>query len=139
MIPMCIEEPSVVAACSAIGKFIAPFSFSSSATPSIMIGQIHLLSCEPQQIHEILIKKQKLIEILNCVCISMVKRGGGVSDIRVRQLNDIASKEYVLDVIVNVCDAMGANIINTLCERLKIEIMKMGLETGIAILSNYCT
>ncbi len=50
----------------------------------------------------------------------MVKRGGGVSDIRVRQLNDITSKEYVLDVIVNVCDAMVANIINTLCERLKI-------------------
>ena len=42
-------------------------------------------------------------------------------------------------MIVNVCDAMGANIVNTLCERLKIEIMKMGLMTGIAILSNYCT
>jgi len=61
MIPMCIEEPSVVAACSSIGKFIAPFSFFSSSTPSIMIGQVHIPSCEPQEIHEILIKKQKLI------------------------------------------------------------------------------
>ncbi len=69
----------------------------------------------------------------------MVKRGGGVSDIRVRQLNGINSKEFAVDLIVNVCDAMGANIVNTLCERLKTEIMKMGLVTGIAILSNYCT
>lgn len=69
MIPMCIEEPSVVAACSSIGKFIAPFSFFSSSTPSIMIGQVHIPSCEPQEIHEILTKKQKLIEALNSMCV----------------------------------------------------------------------
>ncbi len=45
MIPMCIEEPSVVAACSSVGKFVAPFSFFSSSTPSIMIGQVHIPSC----------------------------------------------------------------------------------------------
>ena len=48
MIPMCIEEPSVVAACSSVAKFIAPFSFYSSSTPSIMIGQVHIPFCEPQ-------------------------------------------------------------------------------------------
>lgn len=42
MVPMCIEEPSVVAACSSIGKFLAPYSFVTSSTPNIMIGQIHL-------------------------------------------------------------------------------------------------
>ena len=65
-------------------------------------------------------KKQKLIENLNSMCLSMFKRGGGVSDIRVRQLNGVNSKEYVIDLIVDVCDAMGANIVNTLCERLKM-------------------
>ena len=53
------------------------------------------------------------------MCLSMIKRGGGVKDIRARQLNGVNSKDYVIDVIVNVCDAMGANIINTLCEKLK--------------------
>ncbi len=53
------------------------------------------------------------------MCLDMVKRGGGVSDIRVRQLNGVNSKEYAIDLVVNVCDAMGANIVNTLCERLK--------------------
>ena len=62
-----------------------------------------------------MIKKPKLIDALNSMCVLMVKRGGGVSDIRVRQLDGVNSKEYVIDVIVNVCDAMGANIVNTLC------------------------
>ncbi len=45
MVPMCIEEPSVVAACSSVGKFLAPFSFYASSTPSIMIGQVHIPEC----------------------------------------------------------------------------------------------
>jgi len=45
----------------------------------------------------------------------MVKRGGGVTDIRVRQLDVHNQKEFVIDLIVNVCEAMGANIVNTLC------------------------
>lgn len=45
----------------------------------------------------------------------MVERGGGVTDIRVRELNGVFSKQYVVDIIVNVCEAMGANITNMLC------------------------
>lgn len=44
-IPMCIEEPSVVAACSSIGKLISPYSFFTSSTQNIMIGQIHIPDC----------------------------------------------------------------------------------------------
>jgi len=44
MIPMCIEEPSVVAATSSIGKFISPYSFNTSSTPNVMVGQVHLPS-----------------------------------------------------------------------------------------------
>lgn len=46
MIPMCIEEPSVVAACSSIGKFLSPYSFLTSSTPNVMIGQVHLPNSE---------------------------------------------------------------------------------------------
>jgi hydroxymethylglutaryl-CoA reductase len=53
------------------------------------------------------------------MCLSMLKRGGGVKDIRARQLAGLNSRDYVIDLVVNVCDAMGANIINTLCEKLK--------------------
>ena len=43
-----------------------------------------------------------------------------------------------MDITVDVCDAMGANIINTLAEKTKEIILNMGIRTGISILSNYC-
>jgi hydroxymethylglutaryl-CoA reductase len=52
----------------------------------------------------------------------MEKRGGGVKDIRVREIsvtNNADYKNYSLDVIINVCDAMGANITNTIAEKAK--------------------
>jgi hydroxymethylglutaryl-CoA reductase len=68
----------------------------------------------------------------------MVERGGGVTDLRVRELKGIYSKHHSLDIFVDVCEAMGANITNTLCESAKDLIQKMGIKTGVAILSNYC-
>ena len=69
---------------------------------------------------------------------SMVERGGGVIDIKVRQLGAINSKEYSVDIYVNTCDAMGANTVNTICEEMKKYIEELGIKTGIAILTNYC-
>ena len=72
MIPMCIEEPSVVAACSSIGKWMAPFSFFTSSTPNLMIGQVHLPNSEINEIHKIVSNKKNIIEELNSACQSMV-------------------------------------------------------------------
>lgn len=52
-VPMSIEEPSVVAATSSIGKFISPYSFATSSSPSIMIGQVHLPALPPSQLHSL--------------------------------------------------------------------------------------
>lgn len=61
MVPMCTEEPSVVAATSSIGKFFAPHSFTASSTPSIMIGQVHLLHVETAEANQILQRKDSII------------------------------------------------------------------------------
>ena len=45
----------------------------------------------------------------------MQQRGGGVKDITIRQLGNIDSKQYSVDILINVCDAMGANKINSIC------------------------
>ncbi len=45
----------------------------------------------------------------------MVERGGGVIDLRVRELNEPFAKQFSVDILINVCEAMGANITNTLC------------------------
>lgn len=52
----------------------------------------------------------------------MVKRGGGVKDIAIRELFEESTathRNYSLDILINVCDAMGANITNTLAESAK--------------------
>jgi hydroxymethylglutaryl-CoA reductase len=64
-IPMCIEEPSVVAATSSIGKFISPYSFNTSSTPNIMVGQVHLPSIQPSEVNQIIRKKGSMIAQLN--------------------------------------------------------------------------
>jgi len=70
----------------------------------------------------------------------MVERGGGVKGIELRKLrsNELGRGSYSLDIIIDVCDAMGANIVNTLSEKAKQILINMGMRTGISILSNYC-
>lgn len=52
----------------------------------------------------------------------MVKRGGGVEDVRVRELGD---RMIVIELLVNVCDSMGANVVNTIAEQTSPYIMKV--------------
>ena len=137
---MCIEEPSVVAAVSSISKLLAPYGIKAQATDCQMIGQVHLPDIDPSQCIEIEKKSKEIVNLLNKECKSMVERGGGVKQISLRQLkaSDKGRGSYSLDIFVDVCDAMGANIINTLAEKTKQIISSMGIRTGISILSNYC-
>lgn len=66
----------------------------------------------------------------------MVKRGGGVEDVKVRQLGD---GQASVDVFINVCDSMGANIVNTVLEHLAPLVEEItGCKIGIKILTNLC-
>jgi len=47
-------------------------------------------------------------------------------------------KSCSLDITIDVCDAMGANITNTIAEKAKEIVARMGIKTGISVLSNYC-
>ena len=71
-------------------------------------------------------------------CESMVKRGGGVEDMRIRYLGE---EMLVVDLLVNVCSSMGANIVNTIAEQTSPYIMGiLGQgKQGIRIVSNLCT
>jgi hydroxymethylglutaryl-CoA synthase len=68
--------------------------------------------------YKIKARKRDIISYANQFCENMVKRGGGVEDIRVRQLGE-ASKDamIVVELLVNVCDSMGANVVNTIAEQ----------------------
>mmetsp|Transcript_6786 Transcript_6786/g.10924 ORF Transcript_6786/g.10924 Transcript_6786/m.10924 type:complete len:230 (+) Transcript_6786:1592-2281(+) len=142
-VPMAIEEPSVIAACSSIAKLIGEkgSGFKCRATPPVMMGQIQILDIVDYKSAEYQLKthKRDIINYANKSCESMVARGGGVEDFRVRKLN---SSVIVCELFVNVKDSMGANVINNVVEwtgpYIQDEVLNQG-RVGVKILSNLCT
>lgn len=143
-VPMAIEEPSVVASASYIAKIIRNAGgFTTEATDRIMIGQIQVVGCADfNQAKEALLReKDMLLEGANAAYPSIVARGGGAQDLEVRILNDDSGSKYgqmlVLHLYIDTCDAMGANIINTMVEALApvVEDLTKG-KVYLRILSN---
>jgi hydroxymethylglutaryl-CoA reductase len=140
IIPMAIEEPSVIAATSKAAK-IAKFSggFHADADNSLMIGQIQVIPDNPHVpiSREILNKKDELYSIA-----SSKARSAKVEEIEVRAVQDeseLALGTFIIvELIINTHDAMGANIVNTMCESVGQAIESItGNRTVLKILSNY--
>ncbi|MFN3527625.1 MAG: hydroxymethylglutaryl-CoA reductase, degradative [Candidatus Altarchaeaceae archaeon] len=125
LIPMCIEEPSVVAAASNAAK-IARIrgGFYTYSTDPIMIGQIQVTNLEDLDIAEIEILKHKkeLIDIANSKDSLLIKFGGGCKDIITRKIYGNFGNYLVLHLLVDCRDAMGANAVNTMAEALKDKV-----------------
>ncbi len=121
IIPMVIEEPSVVAAASNAAKFARKHGgFQSEEVKSIMISQIQIT-----QLHEINIAKKKILDnkdqilkIANEQDPFLNELGGGAIDLEIRELDTRKGKMLILHLLVDVLDAMGANIVNTMAEAI---------------------
>ena len=83
-VPMCIEEPSVVAAVSSIAKLLGPYGIKTNSTQSLMIGQVYLPNLDAAARYELEKKEKEIIKLLNEECKSMEARGGGVKRISLR-------------------------------------------------------
>lgn len=144
VVPMAVEEPSIIASASYIAKIVRDAGgFTTEATERIMIGQIQVVGCRDftEAKEALLEKKEMLIQAANDAYPSLVARGGGAVDLDVRMLNEEGSKYsqmLVVHLYVNTCDAMGANIINTMAESLApvVEHIAEG-KVYLRILSNY--
>lgn len=144
-VPMAVEEPSVVASASYIAKLVrSAGGFTTESTGRVMIGQIQVIGSP--DIHAaksaILKEKSTLIKEANDAYPSIVARGGGAEDLEVRILNEASDSPYnkmlVLHIYVNTCDAMGANIINTMVESLAVSVERLTKgKVYLRILSNY--
>jgi hydroxymethylglutaryl-CoA reductase len=121
LVPMAIEESSVVAAASNAAK-IARINggFQTESTDPLMIGQIQILHVDDiaGSAQKILDKKKEILKLANDQDKVLVKFGGGAKDIEVRILDSPIGKMIVVHLIVDVRDAMGANAVNTMCEAL---------------------
>lgn len=139
MIPMSTEEPSVIAGASAAAKIIKKFGgFRAWSTAPVMTGQIQILDVDPKVFHGVILEHEKnLIKCANTkYCPRMVERGGGVLTIKFFELNQ---RSGVVEIDVNVGEAMGANIVNSICEGLANDLTSLSeCRIGLKILSNYC-
>ncbi|MDX1995208.1 MAG: hydroxymethylglutaryl-CoA reductase, degradative [bacterium] len=141
LIPMVIEEPSVVAAVSFAAKlFRSGGGFSTHSDEPIMIGQIQVLDVpDLQAASETLLQhKQALLAFVNAQESSIVKRGGGARDLEVRLIDTSAvGPMLIVHLLYDARDAMGANAINTAVEQLAPQIETLtGGRVHLRILSN---
>jgi hydroxymethylglutaryl-CoA reductase len=120
VVPMAIEEPSVLAAVSNSAKVVrAAGGFESECEQSLMLGQIQVVDVpEPEAAaDELRETRSSLISRANELHPKMVDRGGGATDLEVRRLERHDDSEMlVVHLLVDVCDAMGANLVNSMVE-----------------------
>jgi hydroxymethylglutaryl-CoA reductase len=141
LVPMAIEEPSVVAGASFMAKIARESGgFSASSSKPVMIGQLQLLDVENlSQTRDLILKnKDQLLLGIADVDPILTKLGGGPLDLEVREiLNSAIGSFLVIHLLIDVRDAMGANVVNTACERLAPELEALtGARVHLRILSN---
>ena len=140
LVPMVIEEPSVVAGASLAAKLArAGEGFTAEVDAPLMIGQVQLEDVHDLEAAQaaILANKQELLASANEVDPVLVELGGGARDIEVRTLRTPSVSMLIVHLLYDVRDAMGANAINTACEYLAPTLAALaGGRAHLRILSN---
>lgn len=140
LIPMAIEEPSVVAAASNAARMCREGGglFAVSTDP-LMIAQIQLVGVTSPHtaVMKILQHKDEIIRIANEKDPLLISLGGGVRDVEVRIIQTPVGPMVITHLIVDVKDAMGANVVNTMAEAVGPYIEKItGGKVLLRIVSN---
>jgi hydroxymethylglutaryl-CoA reductase len=155
LVPMAVEEPSIVAACSHVARLAADGGgFVTDADPPITVGQVQLLAVPDvdRALIALDVEKAALIAAANALCPGLVERGGGCVDVRARVLprlpdddvhGDLDSFGFdsgpmlVVHIALNTCEAMGANAVNTVVEGISPRLEALtGGRACLRILTN---
>lgn len=145
VIPMAVEEPSIIAAVSSNAKMVREAGgFYAEASERRMIGQIQVVNVPDWERakEKLLMHQSELVEQANAAHPSLKKRGGGAMDIAVRLLNQEPDSLFppmlVVHLYVNTQEAMGANMVNTMVEAISPLVAELtGGEIHLRILSNF--
>ena len=142
LVPMVIEEPSVIAAASKAAK-IAKLrgGFTAKVDGNISIGQIQVLHVNIQEsISAINSNSNQIIELANSASKTLPKLGKGAKEVQCKEIKTPSSSMLIVELMIDVGDAMGANVTNTMCETVAPLIEKLtNGKTLLRILSNYST
>ena len=140
LIPMALEEPSVVAGASKAAKIArVKGGFTVTNTGPVMIGQVQVVDVpDPDKAKaSLLAKKPGILKKANDQDPMLVSLGGGAKDLNVKVLASIKGPMVVAELIVNTGDAMGANAVNTMAEAVAPMVEELtGGEALLKIISN---
>jgi hydroxymethylglutaryl-CoA reductase len=142
LVPMVVEEPSIIAAVSSAARLVRRSGgFESTADEPMLIGQVQVLDLADAEAakHALLDHKQEILNLADAQHPNMVTRGGGARDLEVFLRGKTAAhgELLVVHLIVDSRDAMGANLVNTMCEAVAPLIEKItGGRVFLRILSN---
>jgi hydroxymethylglutaryl-CoA reductase len=146
LIPMAVEETSIIAAASSTAKWVSrEGSVRTYMKGNLIIGQVQLPNVRNVAHARTVLQEYRaeLINLANACIPNLIARGGGVREIAIREIprpafeSTPAGTMLVLHILCDPCDAMGANLINQVCEALKPRIEQITDErVGLCILSN---
>ena len=140
LVPMAIEEPSVVAAASYAAKMVRKGGgFQTSSTPPVMIGQIQVVDiADPEAAKtRVLAAKQEILEEANAQDPVLASLGGGAKDLNAKVINTTVGSMVIVELHVDCRDAMGANAVNTMAEAIAPIVERVtGGRVYLRIISN---
>ncbi len=142
LVPMVIEEPSVVAAASKGAKIArSQGGFQAKATESFSIGQIQIVNVDVKSARSKIEQSSKqILDLANSKSRTLPKLGKGAKEVSCKELTTESGPMLIVELLIDAGDAMGANVTNTMCEAVAplIEELTNG-QVLLRILSNYST
>ena len=142
LIPMVIEEPSVIAASSKAAKIARIHGgFKAESDPSFIIGQIQVVNVDIKSaISKIQQSSDEILRIANSQSTTLPKLGKGAKEVSCKKLETNSGTMLIVELLIDAGDAMGANVTNSMCEAVAPLIEKItGGNVVLKILSNYST
>ncbi len=141
VVPMCIEEPSVVAGAAKAAKLAAQSGgFSADADEPVMSGQVQLVGVPEDALIKFEENKEEIEKVAKELCLGMERYGGGFRKAEASLLDTKRGKMLNTVFLVDVRDAMGANTINTMLEGIApLLAEKIGGKIRLRIISNLAT
>lgn len=140
IVPMVLEEPSVVAAASNMARLMREGDgIKASCTDPVMIGQIQVVDIPNMEeaMEAVRGEKDQILELANEQDPILVKLGGGAKDLELRRLETEKGEMLILHLLIDCRDAMGANAVNTMCEAVAPLVEKLtGGRVLLRIISN---
>lgn len=142
LIPMVIEESSVIAASSKAAKMARKHGgFTMKSDESYSIGQVQVVDVDTRTaVRKVLKASSRIIKLANSKSKTLSAMNKGAKKVTCRKITSRSAPMLIVELLIDAGDAMGANVTNTMCEAVAPLIEEItGGRTILKILSNYST